>query len=281
MKGRLLNFLTFCTILLLIGCSSSKTPKELSSIEALKSPATPKINVIRLEALKQAARGIAAQAALSWRSRQINVMLEAQKRNLDRIFNFNSLIIDKNVLPPVLVEGSNILNLADNFTIRVSDHEYQIIQTPRFITTLPNWRNYIWMAYKKPEAPNATLLPHSSDERKIWNENIRIGWDNGVSQANQIFSANLARLKRDYTGMILYRKLLAQNMVTQPYVSQADLGITGDANKLNINDRILRITSIPRFQTEAKKWHPAVTVKKEIKKPKPIIDSNITKGKIK
>lgn len=268
MKVRILNLLALCTILLITGCSSSKAPEELSNIEALKSPETPKINKIRLESLKQSARGVAAQAGLSWRSRQINLMLEDQKKNLDQIFNFSFLIINENILPPVLVEGRNTLNLADDYTIRISDHEYQIVQPPRFITTPPNWRNYIWMAYKKPETPNASLLPQNYEERKVWNKNIKIGWKDGVSQANQIFSANLARLKRDYNGMILYRKLLSQNMVTKPYVSQADLGITGDANKLSINDKIMRITAIPSFQTESKKWQPALTIKKENKKPK-------------
>jgi defect-in-organelle-trafficking protein DotC len=61
--------------------------------------------------------------------------------------------------------------------------------------------------------------------------------------------------------MILYRKLLAQNMLTPPYVSQADLGITGGGNDLRINDRVLRITSIPQLQTNAKNWRPVISKK--------------------
>ena len=260
MKGRSLNFLTLILAVLIAGCSNSKAPTELADIAALKSQTASKVNTLRLENLKQTARGIAAQASLSWRSRQINLTLNSQKRNLDRIFDFNYLILNQNVLPPILAEGRNILNLADDFTIRVADHEYQIVQPPRFITTPPNWRNYIWMGYKKPEVPNATLLPQNSAERKIWNENIQIGWNEGITQADQIFSTNLARLKRDYEGMILYRKLLAQHMVSPPYVSQAELGITGDGNNMHINDRVLRITSIPQLQPDSKDWHPVMPV---------------------
>ncbi len=32
--------------------------------------------------------------------------------------------------------------------------------------------------------------------------------------------------------MILYRKLLAMNMVSPPYVSHTDLGVTGDASEI-------------------------------------------------
>ncbi len=263
MKGRSLKFLTSILAVLVAGCSNSPAPVELADISALKSQNTSKISTIRLENLKQTAQSIAAQAALSWRSRQINLMLSAQKRNLDRIFDFNYLILNQNVLPPILVEGRNTLNLADDFTIRAADHEYQIAQPPRFITTSPNWRNYIWMEYKKPETPNATLLPQNATERKIWNENIQIGWHEGVTQADQIFSTNLARLRRDYEGMILYRKLLAQHMVSPPYVSQAELGITGDGNNMHINDRVLRITSIPQLQSDSKNWRPVMPVKEK------------------
>jgi defect-in-organelle-trafficking protein DotC len=262
MKGSLLILSSMLIITLQFGCSSStKPPVELSSIKALKSQAAVKIGAIRLISLKETARGLGAQAGLSWRARQLNVLLNSHKRNLDQIFNFNFLILNQTVLPPVLVEGRNTLNAADEFTIRASDHDYQIVQQPRFITSPPNWRNYIWMAYKKPETPNYTMLPQSSDERKVWNEYIQIGWKEGVTQADQIFSANLARLQRDYEGMILYRKLLAQNMLSPPYISQADLGITGGGNDMRINDRVLRITAIPQLQPNTKNWRPVLAKK--------------------
>jgi defect in organelle trafficking protein DotC len=266
MKGRMLKSLILVLALFAIGCSSAKKPTELTNIEAIKSQASSKISVIRLENLQQTARSIAAQASLAWRSRQLNSMLHSQRKYLDRIFNFNYLILNQNVLPPILAEGRNILNLADDYTIRVSDHEYQIVQPPRFITTPPNWRNYIWMGYKKPETPNGTLLPKNSSERAIWNEYIQAGWNDGITQADQIFSTNLARLKRDYEGMILYRKLLAQNMASPPYVSRAELGVTGDSNNIHINDRVLRITAISELQPDSKNWHPVMPVKPAEKK---------------
>ncbi|MDR1057017.1 MAG: type IV secretion system DotC family protein [Coxiellaceae bacterium] len=277
MKKRILNFLTITLTLLTVSCSSSKPPKELSNIAVLKSPTSTKISPMRLENLKRTARSVAAQASLSWRSRQINEMLEHQKRQLDQIFNFNYLILNQNILPPILVEGRNALNLADDFTIRVSDIDYQIVKAPRFITTPPNWRNYIWMVYKKPETPHSTLLPQNASERKIWNEYIQIGWSDGIFQADQIFAANLARLKRDYEGMILYRKLLAQNMVTPPYTAQADLGITGDGNNLHINDRVLRITAISQLQINPQKWKPIIPTKNQ---PHKILQVNNKKEKI-
>lgn len=270
MKKRLIKLLLMGVSLLMVGCSSRISPKEPAKIEALKDQAVNKNSTLRIETLKQIARSIAAQAALAKSSYQINKMLDSQKRYLDHIFNFNYLILNQNVLPPVLVEGKNALNLTDDFTLRVSEHDYRIVQMPKFVTVPPNWRNYIWMHYQKPETPNSTLLPQNKFERKIWNEYILIGWQEGLKQANEIFFVNLARLKRDYEGMILYRKLLAKNMVTPPYVSQAELGVTGDGNKLHIDDRVLRITTIPQLQTDHTKWHPVLSVSKPTSTTQPI-----------
>lgn len=258
MKKIILLIISLSLASLFSGCCETTTPEELSTISALKSCDSSKINAIRLTVLKETARGLAAQAALAWRSKQINTMLVQQKAHLNQIFNFNYLILNSNVLPPVLAEGRNILNLADEATIRAADRDYQIVYPPRFITAPPTWRDYIWMQYKKPETPCGSLLPKNSEERDIWNENVKIGWNDGVQQADRIFRANLNRLTRDYNGMVLYRILLAQNMVSAPYVSQAQLGVTGGGNDMRINDRVLRITAIPQLQPNAKVWNPVI-----------------------
>lgn len=259
MRKVILISLLFMVATLQLGCSSSKkSPLELTTIEALKAQPGTSVNHVRQTALQQAAMTLGTQAGLAWRSKKLNTFLELQKRNLDHIFDFSFLILNQNVLPPVLVEGRDTLDLTDDFTIRASDHDYKIVQQPRFITTPPNWRHYIWMGYIKPEAPNVTMLPKGASERKIWNKYIQIGWEEGVIQADQIFSSNLARLRRDYEGMILYRKLLAQNMLSKPYVSQADLGVTGGGDDMRINDRVLRITAISQLQPNTKNWNPVI-----------------------
>lgn len=259
MKIIALILLIFGVAVLQAGCSSSSnSPLELTTIEALKAQPGTNVNHIRFTALKQAAMVLGSQAGLAWRAKKLNGFLEAQKRNLDHIFDFSFLILNQNVLPPVLVEGRDTLDLTDDFTIRASDHDYKIVQQPRFVTAPPNWRHYIWMGYVKPEIPNATILPKGTSERRIWNKYIQIGWSEGVLQADQIFASNLARLQRDYEGIILYRKLLAQKMLSKPYVSEAELGVTGGGDDMRINDRVLRITAIPQLQPNTKQWNPVI-----------------------
>lgn len=246
---------------LVSGCAE-KQPIEFSRIENIRPSSASGIGSIRYDSLKQIARSTGAQTGLAWRSKQINKILEEQQHHLDHIFDFNYLILNKNVLPPVLAEGDNTLNLDSDEAIRLADRDYQIVSYPRFITAPPTWRNYLSMAYREPELPSSSLLPRNHKELCVWNQFVKIGWNDGVEQANQIFDANLNRLRRDYNGMVLYRKLLAQNMISAPFVSKADLGVTGDGRVLRINDRVLRITATSNLKVNSKVWRPAFAIKK-------------------
>jgi defect in organelle trafficking protein DotC len=216
-------------------------------------------NPMRYQMLQEEALRLGAQAGLAARARVINGQLENNSKYLNQVFNFQLLLLPHNVLPPVLVEGRQALTLADDVTIRLADRVYSIIQQAKFVTAPPHWRDYLFLDYKQPEIPPDALLPKTVQERKIWNRFLVQGWNDGISQANSILAVNLARLKRDYMGMIRYRSLLAQHMVTAPYVARSDLGITCDAFGMRINDQVLRITALPNLCTDSRVWKPGVT----------------------
>ena len=213
---------------------------------------------IRAMGLKETALSLGAQSGLAARAHEINLQLARQARILDAVYDFNSLVLEHNVLPPVLIEGRNTLNLANTQSIRIANRTYRVLKQARFITTPPNWRQYIWMDYRKPEYPNQSLLPKTRAEKQLWRIYVTKGWRNGVEQANTILEESVARIKEDYVGMIMYRKLFAMNMVSAPYVSHTDLGVTGDANELRIDDRVLRITALPALNVNSKEWRAAV-----------------------
>lgn len=253
--------------LLLIACSSRHYNGDTGSLAGLQAMADSKytraqkkqkMGKIREMALKETALSVGAQAGLAWRAKIIDAQLNKQARNLDTIYDFNSLVLEHNILPPVLLEGRNTLNLADAQSIRISDRTYKVAKQAHFITAPPTWRQYLWMDYVKPEAPNVTLLPKTKAEKEIWCIYTERGWKNGIDQANIILEENIARIKEDFGGMILYRKLLAMNMVSPPYVSHTDLGVTGDGSEIHIDDRVLRITALPELNVNSEEWRAAV-----------------------
>ncbi|WP_235602952.1 type IV secretory system conjugative DNA transfer family protein [Piscirickettsia litoralis] len=84
------------------------------------------------------------------------------------------------------------------------------------------------------------------------------GWNQGIDQAVNIYKINLNRLVRDFNGMVLYKKLLTQGIVSPVYVKSQYLGITGDKNKLTIDDSTLLIKNQPELLRNQKLWLPAV-----------------------
>lgn len=268
--------LIVCVLTLLLSACFNKeaandiniNTSDLRNLESLhnnpRSPSNTRksLSPYRARMLKDTALALGAQGALAYTSRDITAKMENDRIYLDTIFNFSGMMLSHGVLPPVLEEGDYTLNLEDPNTIRVSDRTYKIIQPARFATTPPNWREYLIVHYDNPALPNRSLLPRNAEESKVWREGIRIGWDKGIEQAHMIFQQNLARLKRDFRGMALYRKLLQHKMISAPFVARTELGITGDGNDMRINDQVLRIVEPSQLQTSGENWK-AVIVKND------------------
>ncbi|HVT61925.1 MAG TPA: type IV secretion system DotC family protein [Legionellaceae bacterium] len=281
-------------ILFLCSCASSTLPNgqpgdtsTLAGLQAMQNtvksnPRNSKTtNKMREMALRETALSVGAQSGLAYRAKIIDDQLVRQTRYLDAIYDFNALLLEHNVLPPVLLEGRNTLNLADMQTIRISDRTYKVAKQAHFVTTPPNWRQYLWMDYQKPDAPHVSLLPVNKEERQIWMASVAKGWQNGVDQANTILEENIARIKEDFTGMILYRKLLAMNMVTPPYVSHTDLGVTGDGEEIHIDDRVLRITALPALNINSNEWKAALEKDEQVLEQFNDLEKRVENAKIK
>lgn len=214
---------------------------------------------LRYQALREAALSTGARAGLAWRAEQINGISKRHERQLDLIYNFHAMMLDHHVLPPVLIEGRQNLDQTADDILRLSDRAYTIQSQARFVTMPPTWREYLLLSYKDPDVPDTSLLPRTDSEKEVWDRYLDEGWQAGLTQADVIFTESLGRLKRDYEGMVRYRSLLAQNMVSLPYVSQVNLGITGGDSQMAINDRVLRITALPQFNTEGNEWNTQIT----------------------
>lgn len=255
-------------MLAIIVCTTGCAPKPplicggtLNDLQTLGSDRIPKTHVspMRAQALRDTALSVGARGGLAWRAALINKILTYNESKLSRLFNFNAMLLDKNVLPPVLIEGRNTLTLGGTDTIRVADRTFQILCQAKFVTAPPTWRDYLWLSYGCPVVPDRSLLPRNREERIIWKKFIDEGWRAGIQQAELIFRENVGRIKRDYEGMIRYRTLLAQNMVSPPFVAELDMGVTGGGADMTVNDRVLRITSFPALQSSSEDWKTEIT----------------------
>lgn len=217
---------------------------------------------IRRDAIKEAAISFGARGGLAWRSFAIRQELDARARAMDKVFDFRQLLIAAPsgllIEPPIINESiNNMLIEGDGQQAAVSDRIYNIINNARIVSTARTWRNYLERDWGVVESPPDILRPEDNEERELWVELVAKGWEEGVRQADEIFENDLNILVADYEGMIRYRTLLAQGMVSQPYALQVDRGITGGGMEMRIGDRAIQITGVPELMTGSDRWKPA------------------------
>lgn len=257
-NGRVILLTTF---LLAQGCGSTpKSGTDLDKLRTLEHQTKGGFTVTGLRhiALRDAALSLGARGGLAWRAKQVNHRVKKFETKLDRVFNFRALVLDDNVLPPVLIEGRKALEQADPNSLRVADRHYYIQAQAKFVTMPPTWRDYLHLQYSTPEMPDRSLLPRNDAEKEVWDRYVQQGWQAGIAQADTIFLENLGRLRRDYTGMIRYHSLLAQGVVSKPFVAKLNMGITGGGDQLAVNDQLLKITALPSLRANGYDWKPEV-----------------------
>jgi defect-in-organelle-trafficking protein DotC len=238
----------------------SSPPMELEQVieqASVANQAKSKIPELRYQAIKESGMEYGSRTGLVRRGYEITQQLNARSSQLDKAYPLPKLMLDDNVVPPVLEESKDNLNKDSNTALRLSDATYKITENAHFVTTPPTWRDYLLVGLTySVEVPNPTLMPKTPEEKQVWEEAVKEGWQVGIKQANQIFNVQLNKLERDIKGMGLYRSLLTRNMVTKPFVAVSNLGVTGDNKKINVNDRVLRITALAGLKTDSKEWKP-------------------------
>ncbi len=217
---------------------------------------------IRNEAIKEAAVSYGARAGLAWRTFYIRREMDRRARAMNRIYNFSQLLIPAPsgllIEPPIISENVNSMIIeADGQQAAVSDRIYNIMNNAKIVSTSRTWRTYLERDWGDVKPPPDILRPQSQEERDIWIKHVRKGWKEGVKQANEIFQEDLAKLNSDFEGMIRYRMLLAQGMVSAPYALQVDRGVTGGGDEMRIGDRAIQITGKPSLRTGYETWQPA------------------------
>lgn len=217
---------------------------------------------LRADAIRQEALSVGAQHGLKWRYERINALLEHPEiaSALDRIYNFQALQTHWQVLPPVISEGREAFNKAeDGQSARMAMRTWEILQPARIVSAPPNWRSYLVFTMSDPRLPSFALMPASDSDERIWRSGLCEGWRMGARQADRIFQDNLNRLVRDYTGMLRFRVLAAQGIVTMPVLEEGRLGITVNGERMHVDDRVYQITAPVTWQ-KASNWRAVTTL---------------------
>jgi defect in organelle trafficking protein DotC len=237
--------------------SPDKAPPTLD--ELLKqNPTSPEgagIPTIRFNAIRETALTFGAQAGLARRTYENLQRLERQAQNLDVIYNFQALMVEGNVVPPVLSETTDVYDQSSDDMLRVIGKVFRIEQQARFTYAPPTWRAYLMMGYDWDKNIVAAVSPQTDEERVLWKQAAEEGYALGVAQADAILKENFARLQRDFLGMVKYHQMLESGMVTKPFVASSHKGvIRAEDGSMHVGEVFLRITAAPDFVSEPGKW---------------------------
>lgn len=243
----------------------AETPPSLTDLQETdynKQKKTPAETLdLRMIAQRDAAFSFGARSGLARHTWELQQKLEQTSKNLDKTFRFDALIIpQKNnflMIPPIVIQADNAFALKDGGRLAAaSDKAFRIAESARITSISPNWRDYLGREWGVAAPPPTALLPKNHTEKKWWTEHLNKGWEEGFKQASDIFQADLDLLERDFSGMVLYRELLAKKMISAPFAYLDDKGVVGGGNELLIGERTIRITGDSSLNPDPNAWIP-------------------------
>ena len=214
---------------------------------------------IRKEALREAGMSYGARGGLAHRTFEIQRRLAEQDASLGKIFDFKRLLINAPsgllIEPPIISDGQRaVLVSGGGQSAAVTDRVLRINRVARIVTAPRDWHLYLERDWGKVEPPPSVLLPKDKEERITWRKYVNEGWAAGVIQADDTFQADLDRMTNDFIGMVRYRELLAQGMVSAPYAVHEDRGVTGGGAEMRIGDRGVTITGQSTLIPRSTQW---------------------------
>lgn len=227
----------------------------------------------RVKALRQVGIAAGAQAGFAKRATEITAHYclvdedsdcgeQALKRKhaLDGIFMFRPLIDPRGFLPPVITEVERSSNVSANRMV-ISGRVYRMDRPARFVSNAMSWRDYLTVGLDRPEMDPLpdTLRPKSNAEKKEWTASIEAGWKIGFRRADDVFQANLDKLKTDYTGMLRYQRLKMLGLVDEPIISRDIQTSQTTPDSITNSLETLEIQVPAQMNGDRRKWKPELT----------------------
>lgn len=225
-------------------------PDELAGLLELKGVSfreNTAVMLMRPAAIREAAQLVTFQTAIAWRYKQLVAATESHGAIMDTAFDFSPLVMTQGealIMPPLLTRAGASMRLESGETATSAKTTYELLEPARYIATVPNWREFLMVdGFPEPEKPNPAVLPKNDEERAIWRAAVREAWVQGLAEADQLYADNVARMVRNYRGVMLYHLLTAQHLLSKVETASADLGMHTSDNKLNIGQKVYRITA--------------------------------------
>lgn len=217
----------------------------------------------RERAFQNNALQFGSQGGFRHRLLAIAERLEFRSGELSVIFDFNRVVtLAPNgvgyLLPPVVIRSEDAFTLdRDDQMISAADVYFEILRAAQLLPTPPTWRDYLLINDGEDHDMRQTNLvrARSAAEKRQQDHWIEAGWQAGIAQADDEFVQRLRRLKRDFEGMLEFRRLKTLRMIDPPETFSAEFGITGESGQMRLGDRVAKIVKDADFHRQPADWH--------------------------
>ena len=226
----------------------------------IEPPGESGVAALRARTLRDAALERGSRMGYARRVWEIRQDLRRRAAELEREFAFERVVADAPagagyVVPPIVVRAFDAFRTEGGGTRASVSDEYLAIAAPgRLAPAAPSWRDYLLFDAPKEEAAPAPPAPADARERDLFSKWLEEGWQAGAAAAEDERRRRLARLRRDYGGMLQYRRLVALGMMDRIVVRDADFGVTGGGGEMRVGSRTVRIVSEAEFSADPRRW---------------------------
>ena len=255
------SVLFLCWLLTPARAAEEGSPATLEEVLAAEPDASKPIEFAderRRAAMRDAAVSFGMQSGLVRRSYELREMLGRFERQMDRVYRFDRLLITRGgfqVAPPVVVETTGAFSRgAEGKRAATARRVLRIVREAEVLGGAPRWLEYFERSWESPRAPSAVLFPRTPDEETLWEEWLREGWGAGARLAEDTFEADLDRLNRDFVGIVTWRILERQRIVTAPRVEVDSRPVVGGGAEMRVDERELRIREGARLNPIVEDW---------------------------
>ena len=229
-----------------------------SAVENAQDSSANEAQKARMKALYDTAFKVGVTSGMAWQIENINSVVKSMSRDLDLIYDFNALMIGQRTVPAVITEARDVYNQDGDYAVRLSGGVYKIDRQARFSSVSPSWREYLSFSKGRAADVDELLAAKSDEDRALWRDVVKKGWDQGVEQANIMLTQGMDRLNRDYTGMIRFHRFVIEGKVSLPVIASEDVALTQSGSTLVVDETLLRLTTLPEFNSKIGSWNAII-----------------------
>jgi defect-in-organelle-trafficking protein DotC len=244
--------------------SVSPQPKELGEL-LQKNQTVDAASEAKIKAVREEAMVLGGIGGFVYECKIITQKLNSRSLELTRIYNFQSLLTSNGVMLPVIEEARDKVTIEEQ-TITSAGGIYRIVKPARFVRIAPTYRDYLLSGLncEKEEKKEAVFsFQLKSVSPQAWDEGVKLGWETGRERARITLEDNLAKLNRDYLGMIKFRRLEMLGAIQMPVIAQAKFNARIAPNKIETGVRSMTIEKQSKFVFDANHWKPEIGINNE------------------